>query len=148
MYYGSTLACDEHTTCAEVLYTFVNKDVPRDSSCLFNALIVAGDLKCMALKLRAPMLNSPYLQDYIDPIEEAKILSFPELWGDSDCIRVFSRQFQKNVCVHFDLDNGKTICARFIVNKKGYTHISLKDNHYKALVLPDTVTSIIENAEL
>ena len=133
MYYGSTLPCDEHTTCAEALYTFVNKDLPRDGSCLFNALI-ASDLKWSAPELRTSLPNSPYLQDCIDPNEAAKILSSPELWGDTDCIRVFFRQFQRNVCVNFKLDNGKTICARFTVNKKDYAHISLKDNHYRTSV--------------
>ena len=60
----------------------------------------------------------------------------------------FSRQFQKNVYVHFKLDNGQTIYARFTVNKKDYAHISLKDNHYSALVLPNTITSSMANAVL
>ena len=80
MYYGSSLACDEHTSCAKPLYTFVSKDVKtRDGSCLFNAPIIAGELKCTAQELRASLLNSPYLKYCMDPAETTKILSSPDL---------------------------------------------------------------------
>ena len=71
-------------------------------------LIIAANLRCTAPEVYMSLLKSLYLQDCIDPIEAVKILSSSDLWGDSDCIRIFSHHFQKNVCVHFELEMTKS----------------------------------------
>jgi hypothetical protein len=96
--------------CAEpTLPKVIDVNVLRDGDCLFDSLRKLDKLKVSCKELRTALLDHASLQDCGDPTSAAQILASDKEYGDLDCIYVFTRKFEINVCIHFEGDNRKSI---------------------------------------
>ena len=120
--------------CAEPHAQIIRTDdIPNfpPGNCLFHSLIKVCHLKMSALELRKLLLQSPALNMCTNPAETRAILSSATEYEDADCIFIFSRTFDKNVCAHYYLSNGTVLFLHYIVDVKyEYIHLHLAANHY------------------
>lgn len=75
-----------------------NTGIPGDGNCLFHSLL---QLQIQTCDLRNQLRDSPYLNSCHNPQEAYNILSSTNDYGDLDCLYLFSKMYNQNVCVHY-----------------------------------------------
>ena len=108
---------EEHDECSmpnALLHHETN--IAGDGNCLFSSLIRILHLQISASVLRQQLYDSPYLNACQNPTSARRILSSEFEYGDIDCLFIFSRTYNQNICVHFHYffnNNAKREVVRF-----------------------------------
>ncbi|XP_050528041.1 uncharacterized protein LOC126898135 [Daktulosphaira vitifoliae] len=111
-------------------------DIPGDGNCLFYSLIKVMNLSISSLELRKLLLQSEYLHTCQSPSSAQTILSSASEYGDLDCIFIFSKEYNQNICVHFHFFNSVSkksdvIFCHFKSNySSNFIHLHLQNNHF------------------
>ena len=110
---------------------FIDIDVASDGDCLFESLIKLLSLQISCRELRTKLLNHPSLLTCGDPETARKILTAEKEFGTSECIYIFSRCFECNICVHLHKDNGDFEYCKFLYNDSSeFIHLYLRGVHF------------------
>nr|XP_037874150.1 uncharacterized protein LOC110384711 isoform X16 [Bombyx mori] len=113
-----------------------NTGIPGDGDCLFHSLISVLQLQIESCELRNQLRDSPYLNSCHNPQEAYKILSSTNDYGDLDCLYLFSKMYNQNVCVHYcfyniTTKNEDTIFWHFRANDaQNWIHLHLREQHF------------------
>ncbi|RVE40302.1 hypothetical protein evm_003534 [Chilo suppressalis] len=111
-------------------------DIPGDGNCLFHSLIRVLQLQISTSDLRRQLRDSPYLNSCHNPQEAYKILSSNSEYGDLDCLYLFAKIYNQNICVHYHYFNviSKNEDTRFCHFKANDTHnwihLDLRELHF------------------
>nr|XP_037874134.1 uncharacterized protein LOC110384711 isoform X4 [Bombyx mori] len=126
--------CNECITPEVILHR--NTGIPGDGDCLFHSLISVLQLQIESCELRNQLRDSPYLNSCHNPQEAYKILSSTNDYGDLDCLYLFSKMYNQNVCVHYcfyniTTKNEDTIFWHFKANDtQNWIHLHLREQHF------------------
>ena len=106
-------------------------------------------LQISTRELRRQLLHSRYLQDCTDPATATAILQSDFEWADYNCSLIFSREYNRNLCVHFHYLNINTnvqeiAYCHFIMNDtQNFMHLHLFERHFTPYIEVQQI--IIEN---
>jgi hypothetical protein len=83
-------------------------------------------------ELRRQLLDSTALGQYEYAEKAKQILGSNMEYGNVDCLYIFSKTFEQNVCVHYDLMTDKIIYCHFfaIREDKKFIHLHLENTHF------------------
>jgi hypothetical protein len=87
-------------------------------------------------ELRRQLLDSTDLGQYEYAEEAKQILGSNMEYGNVDCLYIFFKIFEQNLCVHKDLIRDKIIYCHFtsIRNYKKFIHLHLKNTHFMTYI--------------
>ncbi|XP_050337866.1 uncharacterized protein LOC126764114 [Bactrocera neohumeralis] len=129
--------------------------IPGDGNCLFHSLISVLQLQIESCDLRNQLRDSPYLNSCHNPQEAYNILSSSNDYGDLDCLYLFSKMYNQNICVHYcfyniTTTNEDTIFCHFKANDtQNWIHLHLREQHftpfYEVSDLFETVQDATQN---
>ncbi|CAG5020903.1 unnamed protein product [Parnassius apollo] len=132
-----------------------NTGIPGDGNCLFHSLISVLQLQIESCDLRNQLRDSPYLNSCHNPQEAYNILSSSNDYGDLDCLYLFSKMYNQNICVHYcfyniTTTNEDTIFCHFKANDAlNWIHLHLREQHftpfYEVSDLLETVQDATQN---
>ncbi|XP_046971063.1 uncharacterized protein LOC124538105 [Vanessa cardui] len=132
-----------------------NTAIPGDGNCLFHSLISVLQLNIESCDLRNQLRDSPYLNSCHNPQEAYNILSSSNGYGDLDCLYLFSKMYNQNICVHYcfyniTTTNEDTIFCHFKANDtQNWIHLHLREQHftpfYEVSDLLETVQDATQN---
>ncbi|XP_049318190.1 uncharacterized protein LOC105232370 isoform X10 [Bactrocera dorsalis] len=141
---------EQHTECSKpnaILQRLIN--IPGDGNCLFYSLIEVLRLRITPSELRKQLLESRYFHICQNPNNARCILVSESKYGDLDCISIFSREYNQNICVHFQFFDTNTSQEKlwfcyFIVNDtQNFIHLHLRNQHFTPYI--DVQEMIINN---
>lgn len=127
-------------------------NIPGDGNCLFHSLIRVKQLQILTSQLRKQLLDSPYLYSCQNPNSAKQILESQFDYGDLDCIFIFSREYNQNVCIHYHFLHKKEIsefvrfCYFKVNNTTNVIHLHLRDNHYTPYIQIQHLTKDVRNS--
>lgn len=113
-----------------------NTGITGDGNCLFHSLISVLQLQIESCDLRNQLRDSPYLNSCHNPQEAYNILSSSNDYGDLDCLYLFSKMYNQNICVHYcfyniTTTNEDTIFCHFKANDtQNWIHLHLREQHF------------------
>lgn len=113
-----------------------NTEIPGDGNCLFHSLIWVLQMQISSSDLRRLLRESPYLNCCHNPEEAYNILSSNNDYGDLDCLYLFSKMYDQNICVHYHYfnvitKNEDTRFCQFKANDThNWSHLDLRDLHF------------------
>lgn len=113
-----------------------NTEIPGDGNCLFHSLIWVLQMQISTGDLRRLLRESPYLNCCHNPKEAYNILSSNNDYGDLDCLYLFSKMYDQNICVHYHYfnvitKNEDTRFCQFKANDThNWSHLDLRDLHF------------------
>ncbi|XP_047522181.1 uncharacterized protein LOC125061088 isoform X2 [Pieris napi] len=128
-----------------------NTEIRGDGNCLFHSLISVLHLQIKTCDLRNQLRDSPYLNSCHNPKEAYKILSSTNDYGDLDCLYLFSKMYNQNVCVHYcyyniTTNNQDTIFCHFKANDtQNWIHLHLREQHFTPFYLSGTIQEANQN---
>lgn len=74
----------------------------------------------------------------MDEKKVKEILTSNTVFGNDDCILIFTYEFDKNICVHFQDTNSTEIFHSFMHNESsGFIYLYLTGKHYYPLIEVD-----------
>lgn len=129
-----------------------NTGIPGDGNCLFHSLISVLQLQIETCDLRNQLRDSPYLNSCHNPQEAYKILSSTNDYGDLDCLYLFSKMYNQNVCVHYcfyniTTKNQDTIFCHFKANDtQNWIHLHLREQHFTHFYVVSDLLETIQDA--
>lgn len=129
-----------------------NTGIPGDGNCLFHSLISVLQLQIETCDLRNQLRDSPYLNSCHNPQEAYNILSSTNAYGDLDCLYLFSKMYNQNVCVHYcfyniTTKNQDTIFCHFKANDtQNWIHLHLREQHFTPFNEVSDLLEIIPDA--
>lgn len=112
------------------------ENIAGDGNCLFNSLIEILKLGISAKHLRQLLYHSSYLNKCLCPSNAKSILGSEFGYGDIDCITIFTKEFNQNICVHFHYFNPVTneekvsFCYFKANNSQDFIHLHLHNQHF------------------
>ncbi|CAF4915856.1 unnamed protein product [Pieris macdunnoughi] len=118
-------------------------DIPGDGNCLFHSLIRVLQLQISTSDLRRQLRDSPYFNSCHNPQEAYNILSSNNEYGDLDCLYLFAKNYNQNICVHYHYFNvnSKNEDTRFCHFKANDTHnwihLDLRELHFTPYLSDD-----------
>lgn len=118
-------------------------DIPGDGNCLFHSLIRVLQLQISTCDLRRQLRDSPYLNSCQNPQEAYNILSSNNEYGDLDCLYLFSKIYNQNICVHYhyfnvNTNNEVTRFCHFNANDThNWIHLDLRELHFTPYISDD-----------
>lgn len=109
-----------------------NTDVPGNGDCLFHSLIRVLKLQISTCDLRRQLRGSAYINSCHNPQEVYKILSSNNEYGDLDCVHLFAKNYNQNICVHFNvISKQDTRFCHFKANDThNWIHLDLNELHF------------------
>ncbi|KAH0546703.1 hypothetical protein KQX54_013941 [Cotesia glomerata] len=129
-----------------------NTGIPGDGNCLFHSLINVLQLQIETCDLRNQLRDSPYLSSCHNPQEAYNILSSTNEFGDLDCLYLFSKMYNQNVCVHYcfynmTTTNDDTIFCHFKANDtQNWIHLHLCEQHFTPFYEVSDLLETIQDA--
>lgn len=140
--------------CAQpqgIYYQDVN--IPTDGNCFFFSIIKIMNLSMSPLQIRQQLLASPFVNSCINPNGARSILSSETEYAEMDCIEIFAKVYNQNVCVHNYYVNTRTNIEErqflhFRVNDlQNFIHLHLRDVHFTPLIQVEemNINNIAEN---
>lgn len=82
--------------------------IPGDGNCFFHSVIRILQLIISPKTIRKKLLDSVYLHNCTDPASAQTILHSHIEYADYNCLYIFSREYNLNICVHFHYFNSNT----------------------------------------
>ncbi|XP_024944496.1 uncharacterized protein LOC112494916 [Cephus cinctus] len=122
-------------------------------NCLFHSLIKILDLQISPTDLRRQLRESLFLQSCGDPLFTSQILHSDTEYGDMDCLYLFSRVYNQNICVHLQYTDIRTntetltFCHYDVTDSLNFMHLHLQNLHFTPYItVQDVITQNIINA--
>ncbi|KAI8431541.1 hypothetical protein MSG28_016036 [Choristoneura fumiferana] len=131
---------EQLNNCADPADRQAFKDIPGDGNCFFFSIIKLLDLSITPSQIRKQLLASPLVNSCLNPDGVRSILSSETDYAEMDCIDIFSKVYDKNVCIHYRYVNTATQMeevqyCHFRVNaSQSFLHLHLQDAHYTPLI--------------
>lgn len=106
-------------------------------------------LQISARELRNRLLHSLHLQHCTEPATATTILQSNYEYADYNCLFIFSREYNRNLCVHFHYFNDATnveeiaFCHYKINDTQNFMHLHLFERHFTPYIKTQQI--IIEN---
>ena len=98
------------------------------------------------LDLRRQLRESPFLQSCGDSLFTSQILHSDIAYGDMDCLYIFSRVYNQNICVHLhymDIRNNTetvTFCHYNVTDSLNFIHLHLQNLHFTPYIKVQVTT--------
>jgi hypothetical protein len=85
-----------------------------------------------AKELKRQLFDSTTLGQYEYAEEAKQILESDREYSNIDCLHIFSKAFEQNVCVHYHLSRNRIIYCHFIAIRedKEFIHLHLENTHF------------------
>ncbi|RVE40724.1 hypothetical protein evm_014625 [Chilo suppressalis] len=128
---------EQHTECSKpnaILQRLI--DIPGDGNCLFYSIIEVLRLRITPSELRKKLLESRYFHTCQNPNNARFILVSESEFGDLDCLSIFSKEYNQNICVHFYFFNTNTrkekvwFCYFIVNDTQNFIHLHLRNQHF------------------
>lgn len=142
---------EQHTECSKpnvILQRLTN--IRGDGNCLFYALIEVLRLRITPSELRNQLQESRYLHTCQNPNNARSILGSESEYGDLDCLLIFSREYNQNICVHFHFFNTNTrqekvwFCHFIVNDTQNFIHLHLRNQHFTPYI--EVEEMIVDNS--
>jgi hypothetical protein len=106
-----------------------------------------------AKELRRQLLESTALAQYEYAEEAKQILASDSVYGNVDCLHIFSKTFEHNVRVHYHLSRNRIVYCHFIAIRedKEFIHLRLKNTHftpYSKIIKPQKMINNKTNSSI
>lgn len=132
---------EQRSNCAQPQVLFYHDtEIPSDGNCFFRSIIKIMNLSMSPLQIRRQLLASPFVNSCINPDGARTILSSETEYAEMDCIDIFAKLYNQNVCVHNHYVNTTTKreerqFLHFRVNdSQSFLHLHLRDVHFTPFI--------------